>query len=80
MNILEKSKKKTSKGDRLFIEYLSNYLSNSHQLFGFAKLAILKFINFKTKNKINNNILKILNKQFNVSKIIYTNGDIVDLK
>lgn len=71
LNILEKSKKKTSKGDRLFIEYLGNYLNNSQQLFGLAKLAILKFINFKTKNKINNNILKILNKQFSISKIIY---------
>lgn len=71
LNILEKSKKKTSKGNRLFVEYLNNYLNNSKSLFGISKLAILKFINIKTKNKINNNILKILNQQFNISKIIY---------
>lgn len=71
LNILEKSKKKTSKGNRLFIEYLNNYLNNSNYLFGSSKLAVLKFINTKTKSKINNNILKILNQQFNISKIIY---------
>lgn len=72
LNILDKSKKKTNKGERLFIEYLSNYLNNTQNLYGSSKLAVLKIINGRSTSKLNNNILKILNFKFNISKLIYS--------
>lgn len=71
LNMLEKSKKKSNKGERLFIEYLNNFLNLNKKNFGLSKLSILKIKNSRTKFKLNNSFFKILNLNFNITKIIY---------
>lgn len=61
LGIREKAKKKSNKGERLFIEYLENYLRIYNFIFGSKKVAIFK-INFLKKNT---NILKTIFKLFN---------------
>jgi hypothetical protein len=71
LKIIDKSKKKTNKGERLLVEYLSNFLTNTSKFFGKARIAVLKVINGRYKNKLNANLLKILNQKFRISKLIY---------
>ena len=71
LNILDKSKKKTNKGERLLVEYLVNFFLKTKKFYGNAKLATLKIINGRPNLKVNNNILKLLNKEFKISKLIY---------
>lgn len=71
LKILDKSKKKTNKGERLLVEYLSNFLINTNKFFGNTRIAVLKIISGRSKSKVNNNILNILNQKFKITKLIY---------
>lgn len=71
LNILDKSKKKTNKGERLFIEYLSNFFKNVSKFTNINSPTILKIIYSRPKSKIHSNIIKLLNNNFLISKIIF---------
>lgn len=71
LSIREKSKKKSSKGERLFIEYLPNFIKNKNFKFGIKKLLIIKLKNFKKSVNLNETIYKILNKNFFIVNTIY---------
>lgn len=71
LNIVDKSKKKTNKGERLFIEFLSNFLLNKSIKFGLSKLAYIKIINIKKKTYLNETLIKLLNSKFSILKIIF---------
>ncbi len=71
LKITEKKKKKSSKGERLFVEYLTNFCKNNKHKFGLNKNAIFKIIGLKKKISIREAIFKILNRNFSVLKFIY---------
>lgn len=71
LNIKEKSKKKSSKGERLFIEYLSNFFKNNINKFGNKKLTILKLKYYKKNANLNENIFKTLNKNLFITSTIH---------
>lgn len=71
LKIVDKSKKKTNKGERLFAEYFENLLNSTIKYFGKSKISVLKIINSRLKTRLNNSILKILNNKFKISKLIY---------
>lgn len=66
LNINEKSKKKSDKGERLFVEFLLNFFKKNNMKFGLNKYAIFKIIGLKKKNTIRDAILKSLNINFNI--------------
>lgn len=71
LSITDKSKKKTNKGERLFIEFLSNFLLNKSTKFGLSKLAFIKIINIRKKTYLNETLIKLLNSKFSILKIIF---------
>jgi hypothetical protein len=71
LNILDKSKKKTNKGERLFFEYLGNFFKNNYKFFGISKISILKIINIKKNSKLSEHIIRFLNLKLIISKIVY---------
>lgn len=70
LNIDIKSKKKSNKGERLFIEYITNFLNNNKNSFGLKKLCIIKIIGLKKNFSINESIFKLLNKNFYILNLI----------
>lgn len=70
LNILIKSKKKSNKGERLFIEYLTNFFKSIKNKFGDKKLAIIKLIGIKKNYNINEGVFKLLNKNFYIINLI----------
>nr|YP_740829.1 Ymf61 [Tetrahymena pigmentosa]ABI51738.1 Ymf61 [Tetrahymena pigmentosa] len=70
LNIDIKSKKKSNKGERLFIEYITNFLNNNKNFFGLKKLCIIKIIGLKKNFTINEGIFKLLNKNFFILNLI----------
>lgn len=66
LNINTKSKKKSNKGERLFIEYLENFLKFKIYKFGIKKLAIIKLKGYKKNLNLNETIYKLFNKNFNI--------------
>nr|NP_149388.1 ymf61 [Tetrahymena thermophila]AAK77585.1 ymf61 [Tetrahymena thermophila]6Z1P_Bk Chain Bk, Ymf61 [Tetrahymena thermophila SB210] len=71
LNIKEKSKKKSNKGERLFSEYLENFFKNKNIRFGTKKLAIIKLKYFKKGFKLHESIFKTLNKNLFIINTIY---------
>nr|YP_740740.1 Ymf61 [Tetrahymena malaccensis]ABI51649.1 Ymf61 [Tetrahymena malaccensis] len=71
LNIKEKSKKKSNKGERLFSEYLENFFKNKNNRFGLKKLIIIKLKYFRKGFKLHDSIFKILNKNFFILNNIY---------
>lgn len=71
LNLKNKSKKKSNKGERLFLEYLINFLINNTNKFGLNRLATIKIIGFKKGTTINELFMKLFNKNFNLTSIIY---------
>ena len=70
LNIKEKSKKKSDKGERLFVEFLLNFFKKNNLKFGLNKYAIFKITGLKKKYSIRDSILKTLNKNFNILAMI----------
>nr|YP_740785.1 Ymf61 [Tetrahymena paravorax]ABI51694.1 Ymf61 [Tetrahymena paravorax] len=70
LNISEKAKKKSNKGERLFIEYIINFLETKSQFFGTNKKGLLKIKYLKKASKISELLLKNLNKYFRITNII----------
>lgn len=66
LNIYEKSKKKSDKGERLFVEFLLNFFKKNNLKFGLNKYAIFKITGLRKKNTIRDAILKTLNTNFNI--------------
>ena len=71
LKILDKSKKKTNKGERLFLEYINNFFFKTNKFYGKNMISILKIKNFKPKSSLNNNLISNINKIFLISKVIY---------
>lgn len=71
LNIKEKSKKKSNKGERLFIEYLINFFKNNINKFGNKKLTIIKLKYYKKNYNLNENLFKTLNKNLYIINTIY---------
>lgn len=71
LNIKEKSKKKSNKGERLFSEYLENFFKNKNIKFGIKKLSIIKLKYFKKNFKLHDSIFKILNKNLFIINTIH---------
>ena len=70
LGLNNKSKKKSNKGDRLFIEYLANFFKNNINKFGIKKLCIIKVLGFKKGYTISENIFKMINKNFFILNLI----------
>ena len=70
LNIKEKSKKKSDKGERLFVEFLLNFFKKNNLKFGLNRYAIFKITGLKKKYSIRDSILKVLNKNFNIIAVI----------
>lgn len=66
LNILQKSKKKSTKGEKLFIEYTTNFLKKKIESEVASVRTIFKIINVNKTNFFNKKILKLLFTKFNI--------------
>lgn len=70
LNLLDKFTKKSNKGERLFVEYLTNFLLEKTEKLGLNKIAILNILGFKKGYDISESIIKLLSKNFLISNIV----------
>lgn len=66
LKIFEKAKKKSNKGERLFLEYLNNFFQEKINKFGDNKTAIMKINHFKKYFPMEEQIYKICNKYITI--------------
>nr|YP_010411969.1 Ymf61 [Tetrahymena rostrata]QBI37938.1 Ymf61 [Tetrahymena rostrata]URP31129.1 Ymf61 [Tetrahymena rostrata] len=66
LKIFEKAKKKSNKGERLFLEYLNNFLQENIEKFGKQKTTIFKINHFKKYFPMEEQIYKICNKYLSI--------------
>lgn len=70
LNIKGKSKKKSDKGERLFLEYIPNFILINKYYFGKAKLTHLNILGLR-KGVFNDLLLKNLNKNLSIISSIF---------
>lgn len=71
LNVLKKSNKKTTKGIKLFSEYIYNFFLKYKIIFNKNNHFILKIKNINKRVYIDTKILNIIFRSLNIKSIIY---------